>query len=281
MKLDYFKPSQAASQPVPLIVFIHGGGFTGGDKAAGYDQGDASSVKQLLISGVAYASINYRVLEEVDDEGVIKPLSDSRRALQFLRHHSSELGFDATRVALRGGSAGAGTSLWLGMHDDMKDPTATDPVSRQSTRVRAVAANSTQSTYDLVKWSTVVFAEYGIDLMTSAKALGMEQRLASFYGLPSTTDLEAQLETPAIVAYRADVDMLGLMSADDPPFYVHNPRDATLPTDQDALFHHPYHARSLRDQASQVGVPCTAQIEALSIDDAPGTTDFAFLTDAL
>jgi para-nitrobenzyl esterase len=279
MKFDLFRP--AATTPTPLIVFVHGGGFTGGDKTSGYDAGDVKGVKQVLAAGVAYASINYRLLEEVDSEGVLKSLGDSRRVLQFIRHHAGELDIDHSRIALRGGSAGAGTSLWLAFHDDMLDAGAMDPVSQESTRVVAVAANATQATYDLVKWSTVVFVDYGIDLMTSVAALGMEQRLASFYGLPTTTDLEAQLETPAIVAYRAEVEMLDHMSPDDPPFYVHNTLAEEVPSDQGALFHHPYHARALRDRAAEVGIACTAKIEALDVDDSPGITDWSFLLETL
>ena len=75
--------------------------------------------------------------------------------------------------------------------------------------------------------------------------------------------------------------MLGSMSADDPPFFVHNTLPATLPTDQGVLFHHPYHARALRDRAAEVGVDCTATIEALDIEDSPGESDWEFLLEAL
>ena len=164
---------------------------------------------------------------------------------------------------------------------DMQIAAGPDAVAQESTRVLGVAANATQATYDLEKWSSVVFVGYGLDLMSAVAALEMEQRLASFYGLPSTDDLEGQLASPAIVEYRAEVDMLGSMSADDPPFFVHNTLPATLPTDQGVLFHHPYHARALRDRAAEVGVDCTATIEALDIEDSPGESDWEFLLEAL
>ncbi len=280
MRFDFFKPANATS--APLVVFIHGGGFTGGDKTSGYDTAaDAQRLSAALEAGVAYASINYRLLDEVDTEGVYKPLSDSRRALQFIRYNASALGIDPSRVVLRGGSAGAGSSLWIAFHDDMQIAAGPDAVAQESTRVLGVAANATQATYDLEKWSSVVFVGYGLDLMSAVAALEMEQRLASFYGLPSTDDLEGQLASPAIVEYRAEVDMLGSMSADDPPFFVHNTLPATLPTDQGVLFHHPYHARALRDRAAEVGVDCTATIEALDIEDSPGESDWEFLLEAL
>ncbi|MCB9584984.1 MAG: alpha/beta hydrolase [Polyangiaceae bacterium] len=267
MRFDLFKPAAAA--PTPIVVFIHGGGFTGGSK----DQyGNSDGIRSLLNAGVAYASLEYRVLDDVDSDGVIKCLSDNRRALKFIRYHASELNLNATKVVLRGGSAGAGTSLWLGFHDDMARPDAESPVEHESTRVLGVIANSTQATYDLLKWQTVVFAPYNLDLVQVTEDLGMEQRLLSFYGM-QTID---ELPTPAITAYRAEVDMLGLMSSDDPPFWVHNTLPEKVPTTVGSLYHHPYHARALMDRATEVGVESVGYIDALGVADASGETEWQF-----
>lgn len=284
MKFDLIKP--AGSTPTPLVIFIHGGGFTGGDKDNAYEGTSAGTLK-LFDAKIAYATLNYRVLSStaLDTEGVIKPLSDSKRALQFIRYHASELGIDPKRIALRGGSAGAGTSLWLSFHDDMADPSAADPVFKQSTRVVTVAANSTQSTYDLEKWSTVVYPDYGIDVLGTTDPK-FQPVLASFYGLPSIVDIKAQLHTPEMTAYRANVDMLELMTSDDPPFFVHNPRPVSDPVDaggqidSGVLNHHPNHARALRERATAVGVACSAKIEAYDVDDYAGS-DWDYLINTL
>ncbi len=260
--------------PTPLMIHIHGGGFVGGDKA----QDNNGKIAQVLAQGVAYASLNYRLLQDMDKEGVIKPMSDCRRALQFLRYHAPELNLDATRVALKGGSAGAGTSLWIGLHDEMAADGGGDPVAEQSTRVLGIAVNATQATYDLIKWETVVFADYGIDLLATVAALGMEQELASFYGIDSID----QLGTPEVLAYQAEVDMLAHMSADDPPVYVHNPMmTVDAPKNKGELYHHPYHARAVMEQAQAVGVPVVAVIEALGVDDSAGQDEYDFLLDKL
>ena len=51
-----------------------------------------------------------------------------RRAIQFIRSKAGEWSVDKTAFAAYGGSAGAGTSLWLAFHDDMADPHNADPV---------------------------------------------------------------------------------------------------------------------------------------------------------
>lgn len=267
-RFDIFIPKSAT--PAPLMIHIHGGGFTAGDKAADNN----GNIVDVLAQGVAYASLNYRLLETVDKDGVLKPLGDCGRALQFLRYHAAELGLDPARVVVKGGSAGAGTSLWLGTHEDMAVAGGEDPVAKQSTRVLAAAINNTQATYDVVKWETVVFADFGIKLAESVAALGMEQRVASFYGMDSFADID----TPPIQAYRAEVDMLGHLSADDPPLYIHSSVPTSeAPKNQSELLHHAYHGRAVMDQANAVGVPVTAQIEALGIDDSPGKNEYDFL----
>lgn len=269
-KFDIILPN--SDTPTPLMVNIHGGGFVGGDKAITNTPG----LQQTVGGGVAYASLNYRLLAEVDKEGVIKPMTDCKRALQFIRYHAAKFNIDPTRVALKGGSAGAGTSLWIGLHDEMAGNA--DEVDKMSTRVLGIAANNTQATYDLMKWETVVFEEYGIKLLDMVALLGTEQRLLSFYGMDSM----AELETPAIQAYRAEVDMFAHMSPDDPPVYVDNPMKTTAaPMDQGELFHHGNHAKALDAQGTAAGVSTTAVIDAYGVDESNGQDDWTFLNSKL
>ncbi len=266
-----------SATPTPLLIHIHGGGFVGGSKDGTYGD-NGPELKSLLEQGVAYASVEYRVLDDGDPIGVIKPLTDSKRALQFIRYHAADFNIDPSKITLEGGSAGAGTSLWLAFHDDMAEPNSSDPVSQQSTRVLGAAANSTQATYDLKKWDSVVFVEYGVSFLDAAIQQGLGPRLFAFYGISSVEELDS----PKIQAYRADVDMLALMSPDDPPFYVHNPlTPAIIPANENLLFHHAYHARALTEQADSIGLSYIAYIEALNVADPSGKTDWDYAIDQL
>jgi para-nitrobenzyl esterase len=265
---DVYLP--ASNSRTPLLLYIHGGGFTGGSRDT---SGDADRVTSYLVEGVAYASIDYRLLHEFDSEGVIKPLSDSERCLQFIRYHAKQLNIDPERIILMGGSAGAGTSLWIGFNDEMADPENEDPVLRQSTRVSAIVAIATQATYDIGKWSTVVFAEYGIDLLGLADTLGLSQRLLDFYAI----DDIAHFDSPAILDYRARVDMLDLMDAADPPFYVQNDKEPdAAPLTVDLAFHHANHALVLAEQADALGLENVAYMKALDIADPSGEDSLEF-----
>ena len=134
--LDLYLADSAA--PAPLVLFIHGGGFLSGDKR-GIHQG---SLRSFLNEGFAVAAVNYRF---TDTAPAPAAYLDCGRALQFLRSHAAKWNVDPSRVASTGGSAGAGTSLWLAFHADLADPSSDDPVARQSTRLMCVAVSNGQS----------------------------------------------------------------------------------------------------------------------------------------
>lgn len=281
--LDIFVP--ASAEPTPLAVFIHGGGFTGGDKDAAYSDSRQSTLRTLLQANVAVATINYSLLTSnpIDPDGVIRPLTDSARALQFVRHHAVDFNIDPTRVAVWGSSAGAGTSLWLGTRDDLADPHSTDPVLCHSTRVVAAGALATQATYNIPRWEEVLFDlidEFvpavvpSHDLEEVVIALDRVNYALSFTGMDSFDELE----TPEAKRYLDNVDMLGLMDADDAPIFVRN-RAVEAGNFVGFILHHPLHARAVRERGDEVGLEVVAYYatEAEDYEDPSGETLVEFL----
>lgn len=266
---DLFLPP--GDGPFPLVFQVHGGGFTAGaaDDLYGEDNGEAY-INGFIAQGIAVANVDYRLLDEVDDTGVIKSLGDVRYCLQFIRWHAEQLQIDPTRIAGDGTSAGAGTVIWLDTHPDVADPKNDDPVLRQSSRLIAANGEETQASYDLYRWETDVFAEYGITIALQAQ-LGFEQQILSFYGATSL----GQLQQEPFVSYRADVDMLALESSDDGAIRVENVNipDA-FPTSVDALYHHPRHTLALQTYGLAAGMDVKAHIPSMDIDDGVSQSDF-------
>jgi dienelactone hydrolase len=283
---DIFLPD--CDGPTPLVIYIHGGGFTGGDK----DGIEPDLVRSLLRACVAHAAINYTLLDVPSEEegtasavaqgGVLTSLKDAARALQFLRYHSASLNVDPERVALYGGSAGAGASLWLGTHDDMADAGNADPVLRESTRVKAVGALATQSTYDLLRWEEILLPITaplapvlgGTDVPTIAAFLHQTNYLLTFLGVGSVDDIYSD----ANVAYRANVDLLGLMDAGDAPIFVHN-FDTGFDDPLNMFLHHALHALAVKARADEVGLESVAYSEEpdYPLVDPSGETLDSFL----
>jgi acetyl esterase/lipase len=231
-----------SDRPTPLVVFIHGGGFVGGDKSSA----SAAAIKLCRDAGVSFASINYRFRTEAAINTVLR---DSARAIQFLRYKAGEYNFDKSRVATFGGSAGAGTSLWLAFHEDLADPKSEDPVLRESTRLVAAASSAGQATYDILRWRDVLGSD-------EAMRFYPEDTWPAFYGLTTLDEVRG----PRGKELRADVDMLGLITADDPPVWLGaSDRHDALENKGDTN-HSPKHSEALKKRCDEIGVPCVLKI---------------------
>lgn len=224
-----------SDRPTPLVVFIHGGGFVQGDKSSIHRN---PAVRQCLSAGVSFASINYRFRDHAPIQDILR---DAARAIQYLRSRASEWNLDPTRFAAYGGSAGAGTSLWLAFHDDLADPAAEDPVLRQSSRLSAAGSLNGQASYDLRDWKAIVGP--------SPFERGSAEMLA-FYGF----DSEAESQTPESKAIMHDCSMLDLISADDPPVAA----ACSLAVDESQTrgdyVHHPKHSIAIAERCKKHGV---------------------------
>jgi acetyl esterase/lipase len=146
MQVIYFWRAKS-EQPTPLLVYIHGGGWNGGDRSV-----VRRMLQPALDAGISVASVEYRTIKDSTADGLVPPVKgpmlDCARALQFCRSQAKGWNVDKTKVALSGGSAGACTCLWLAFHDDLAEPSSMDPVARESTRVLCAAVSGAQTTLD-------------------------------------------------------------------------------------------------------------------------------------
>jgi acetyl esterase/lipase len=77
-------------------------------------------------------------------------VADMRRAIRFIRQHAGKYAVDPNRIGVFGGSAGGQLALLLGTTADSGDPSASDAVLRESTRIAAVVAYFPPT--DLSRW---------------------------------------------------------------------------------------------------------------------------------
>lgn len=223
-----------SDQPTPLVVFIHGGGFTAGSKASV----NPRVIKDCFAAGVSVMAINYRYHTTASYAEIMR---DCARSIQFIRFHSKEYNIDPTRVASFGGSAGASTSLWLAFHPDLADPKNPDPVLRESSRLVAAGALNPQASCNTHEWQKFMgpvnpawLKPEEINEFTSMESATPEMRLAF-----------------------DDLSMLHLASKDDPPVFLFNAQPDGAPTTRGDYVHHPDHVRVLKARCDQVGIPAT------------------------
>ena len=93
-----YRPNDVS--PTPLILFIHGGSWIGGDKAI-----MRRYQNQVVDAGYAYVSMNYRFI--TSGATYLDMLDDIELTIRFLKDFSSDLNLDTTKMAIVGESAGA------------------------------------------------------------------------------------------------------------------------------------------------------------------------------
>ena len=109
-RLDFIHPKRKVYERAPLLVYIHGGGNTGGSKNVIYNKGDLI-IKELTSQGIAIASIDYRLLGKDEEVGFHQLFQDCKDALRFLAQNSDRFKIDPHRMITWGTSAGGSKAL--------------------------------------------------------------------------------------------------------------------------------------------------------------------------
>ena len=108
--LDLYLPANANGK-VPLVIFVHGGGWISNDKYAdmGYMK---KTIAEIVSNGFALASIDYRLATQAAFPALIQ---DCNRATSFLYDNANKYGLDRTRFAVMGFSAGGHLASLMGL----------------------------------------------------------------------------------------------------------------------------------------------------------------------
>ena len=115
-RLDFIYPKAKVYEQAPLFIYIHGGGNTGGTKNALYNR-SSLILKELTESGIAVATIDYRVFGAGEELGFHQLFEDCKDALRFLAKHSDRYGIDPHKFITWGTSAGGSKALVTALTD--------------------------------------------------------------------------------------------------------------------------------------------------------------------
>lgn len=208
--LDLYLPVAKSASPRPLVVFIHGGGWKGGQKESGWGR-----LRDLVASGnYAGASVGYRLSDESKWPGQIH---DCKAAIRWLRAHADEYGYDGDRIAVWGTSAGGHLVAMLGVSGDVEELEGTiGSHTDESSRVTCV-----------------------VNFFGPSELLTMDDHPSKITHLASDSPESLLLgaPVPTVPEKAAHASPITWVSADDAPsLIVHGTKDELVPYPQSTAF---------------------------------------------
>ncbi|MEI8195943.1 MAG: alpha/beta hydrolase [Phycisphaerae bacterium] len=248
--LDFWKAPGTA--PTPVVFYIHGGGWLGGDKSRIELPGGGAGIEKLRAAGISVVSISYRYVVQTPvtelQPRVKLPLDDAARGLQFVRSKAAEWKIDPERIGVTGGSAGACSALWLTFHRDLADPKSSDPVARMSSRPWCAAVMEAQTSLDpleLKEWTPN--SRYGGHAFGFAwDPKNWDAEFADFYA-----------HRAQVLPWIQEYSPYALATPDAPPVYLFYGHDVpALGQEKKDPTHTANQGAKLKEKLDRIGVTC-------------------------
>ncbi len=198
------------------------------------------------------------------------PLYDGVRAMQTVRSKAAEWNIDPDRIVTDGGSAGGCTSMWLALHDDLADPSSTDPIARYSSKptiAMGVNAQTSLNPYDFITWPYI----------GTTNAIFTSGMPPSAYGISTRNKTWEQVKEELLAVSRDILDEyspLTHVSDNDVPVYLYYADglvDCTPDSCDGGAIHHAQMGAALKQKMDSAGVECILRIPGESYADPYGS----------
>lgn len=166
-KLDLVMPRERSEKPRPAIVFVHGGGWSSGDKGRGFFK---SGPVEYASKGYVCISVNYRLS---DEDPFPACLQDVKCAVRWLRAHADKYNVDPNRIGGYGNSAGAHLVSLLGLVNGDQTLEGDGPWQDQSSLLNAACVSAIPT--DFVNWPGGVRNKRTLFQLLNSKETSLEE----------------------------------------------------------------------------------------------------------
>lgn len=117
-KFDLYVPADKSKESYGLIVYLHAGGFTSGDK-----NDDTETLQWLCSKGYVTVGINYTLFSEKNpDSNIYTQSMEIKESIPYIIEEAEKLGYHIDKMAISGGSAGGCLALLYAYRDKDTSP---------------------------------------------------------------------------------------------------------------------------------------------------------------
>jgi acetyl esterase/lipase len=220
LTLDLYLPPAPNAQRggFPVLVFVHGGGWSAGHSRQSAAFGDWPAVLASMASrGYVVASLNYRLSGEASAPAAIH---DVKNAVRWLRDHAARYRIDAERIGVFGGSAGGQLAALLGTSCGVAS-LAAPRYADQNGMASPTGPAASDCVQSVVTW-------YGIFDFSSMLPANQKTAAHIYLGCEPGNCSQAQIEAQSAITH---------VDRSDPPFLlIHGEADRTVPVAQSRDF---------------------------------------------
>ena len=116
-KFDLYLPKDTTKESYGLVVYLHAGGFTAGDKS-----GDVEMLSWLCSKGYVACGINYTLRNETNEKSVLSQSNEIKQAIPIVIEKAKEYGYNISEMGIAGGSAGHCLAMIYAYRDVQESP---------------------------------------------------------------------------------------------------------------------------------------------------------------
>lgn len=116
-KFDLYLPKDNSKENYGLVVYLHAGGFTSGDKI-----GDKDILAWLCSKGYVACGINYTLRTDTNNASVYTQSMEIKQAMPVVIEEAKKLGYNINEMAISGGSAGGTLAMLYAYRDSETSP---------------------------------------------------------------------------------------------------------------------------------------------------------------
>jgi acetyl esterase/lipase len=228
--LDLYLPKDSTAQPVPVIVYIHGGGWFEGSR-------DICPGNTFASRGYAVACVEYRLarMDKCTTDYIFPvQLYDNKSAVRWLRLNSSTYGLDSNKIAAMGDSSGGHLAALLGTSYGVSELEG-DQNTGVSDQVQAVV--DWYGPVDIINGPSVFSDDpCTTPLNTLNQTYGGESTPYFYWTLAWGLFLGGSLDDQQVLSRAAEATPLTYVDPSDPPFLIlHGEDDGMVPISQSEM----------------------------------------------
>lgn len=229
LALDLYIPKNAATGKLPVLIYVHGGGWIEGDKVVHADNYLETTIQKLMARQYAVISINYTLLS--DSIHFPLPLEDTKDAVRWVRKNADKYNLDTNNIGLFGASAGAHLSL-LAAYTPDNTYLGSPELSSYSAKVNYVIDHYGPADLNKLFHTRLGTIPVGMIGLMSKKIVGLQENLVKgISGYDIRKDQDRSIE------YLKTLSPVYFVSGGVPTLIMQGDKDKIVPLSQSKKLH--------------------------------------------